>query len=339
MSAPLATVVVVPRERFSVAPRALAAIYANTSAPFHLVYVDGGSPMRVHRHLASEASALGFTLVRSERYLTPNEARNLGSQHVRTRYIVFIDNDAVPEPGWLEKLLECAEATGAWIVGPIYLIGEPEEERIHMAGGDARIEDSLTGRRFIENHRFVGRRLAEVRSHLVRQPCEQVEFHCMLVRAEAFERLGRLDEGLRSLSEHTDFCMLARQHGGQVYFEPDARVTYITSGRLTWSDYAFFFRRWSEAWNESSIARFREKWNLSDHDSGLESIASYAVEHRLIPFRGALRMVERVFGWRARCLARRVLLAVERRLNRWWVPPIPLARRASAPAGQVRVVN
>src|SRR5215470_5160845 len=98
MSAPLATIVVVPRERFSVAGRALAAIYANTSDPFHLVYVDAGSPARIHRHLASEAHARGFTLLHFEHYLTPNEARNLGRRHARTRYIVFIDNDAVPEP-------------------------------------------------------------------------------------------------------------------------------------------------------------------------------------------------------------------------------------------------
>src|SRR5262245_57708030 len=199
MSASLVTVIVVPRERFSLAGRALAAIYANTSSPFHLVYVDAGSPARIRRHLESEARTRGFTLVRSERYLTPNEARNLGRLHARTRYIVFIDNDAVPEPGWLEKLVECAEATRAWIVGPLYFIGEPEDEQIHMAGGDARIEDGPTGRRFIENHRFSGQRLAEVESHLVRQPCEQVEFHCMLVRAEAFERLGPLDERLRSV--------------------------------------------------------------------------------------------------------------------------------------------
>src|SRR5262249_53171822 len=162
MSTPVATVIVVPRERFSVASRALAAIYANTSGPFQLVYVDGRSPARVHRHLASEARARGFTLVRSGRYLAPNEARNLGSRYARTRYIVFIDNDAVPEPGWLDKLVECAETTGAWIVGPIYFIGEPEEEQIHMAGGDAHIEDGPTGRRLVERHRFAGRRLAEV---------------------------------------------------------------------------------------------------------------------------------------------------------------------------------
>jgi hypothetical protein len=181
---------------------------------------------------------------------------------VRTRYVVFIDNDAVPAPGWLPPLVECAETTGAWVVGPLYFIGEPERQEIHMAAGDARIEDRPGGRRFVERHRFAGKHPAEVREHLVRQPCEHVEFHCMLVRTEVFERLGPLDEELKSVAEHTDLCMLVRQGGGEVYFEPGSEVTYITSGGFTAADYAYFFRRWSHAWNQSSIDRFREKWQL-----------------------------------------------------------------------------
>ena len=99
MSDPLVTIVVVPRERFGVTRRSLEAIYANTPGPFHLVYVDGGSPASIRRYLADEARARGFTLVRTDRYLAPNEARNLGLRHARTRYVVFIDNDAVPAPG------------------------------------------------------------------------------------------------------------------------------------------------------------------------------------------------------------------------------------------------
>jgi GT2 family glycosyltransferase len=140
MPEPLATIVAVPRERFGLTRRALEAIYANTAGAFELVYVDGGSPARIRRYIAAEARARGFTLVRTDRYLTPNEARNLGLRHVRTRYVVFIDNDVVPAPGWLDRLVVCAETTGAWIVGPLYFIGEPEREVIHMAAGDARIE-------------------------------------------------------------------------------------------------------------------------------------------------------------------------------------------------------
>jgi hypothetical protein len=222
------TLVAVPRERFGVTPRALEAVYANTAEPFHLVYVDAGSPARTRRYLAREADARGFTLVRTDDYLTPNEARNLGLRHVRTPYVVFIDNDVVPSPGWLGKLLECAETTRAWVVGPMYFIGEPEREEIHMAAGDAQIEEWRGSHRFIDRHRFAGKRPAEVRHHLLRMPCEQVEFHCMLVRMEAFEQLGELDEELRSVCEHSDFCLLVRQHGHQVYFEPDSVVTYTS---------------------------------------------------------------------------------------------------------------
>lgn len=255
---------------------------------------------------------------------------------MRTRYVVFIDNDAVPAPGWLDKLVECAETTGAWIVGPLYFIGEPERQEIHMAAGDARIEERPGGRRFVERHRFAGKRPAEVRAHLVRQPCEQVEFHCMLVRAEVFERLGPLDEELRSVAEHSDLCMLVRRHGGDVYFEPDSIVTYVTSGRFGLSDYAYFFRRWSEAWTEASIERFREKWDLPVGEAGMKAIARWNEEHRHIPLMPTQRALERVFGWRlGRWLGHDVLLGLERRLNRWWVPS-PRASHEAAPPGPVR---
>lgn len=332
---PLPTIVVVPRERFGVTRRSLEAIYANTSGPFHLVYVDGGSPAPIRRYLADQARARGFTLVRTDRYLTPNEARNLGVQHARTRYIVFIDNDAVPAPGWLDKLVECAETTGAWIVGPMYFIGEPEHEEIHMAAGDARIEERPTGRRFVERHRFAGKHLADVRAQLARTPCEQMEFHCMLVRAEVFGRLGPLDEALRSVAEHTDLCMLVRRAGGEVYFEPDARVTYITGGRFRCSDHAFYLRRWSHAWNESSIERFRVKWDLPPGEAGMKALSRWAEGHRHLPFQPTLRALERVLGWRlGHWLGDDVLLGLERRLNRWWVPT-PRAAREATPPGPV----
>lgn len=324
MPDPLVTIVVVPRERFGVTERALEALYANTPASFALVYVDGGSPRRVRRYLENESRARGFTLVRRDHYLTPNQARNLALPYLRTRYAVFIDNDAVPAPGWLDALVECAETTGAWIVGPMYLIGEPERQEIHMAAGDARIEERPAGRRFVERHRFAGKRPDEVRAHLRRMPCEQVEFHCMLVRAEVFERLGPLDEGLRSMAEHTDLCMLARRAGGEVYVEPAAVVTYITSGRFSPADYGYFFWRWGEAATAASIARFREKWDLPEREEGMEAGGRWATEHRHLALKSAQEGLQRVFGWRwGRWLGQEVLTGLERRVNRWWAPPVP----------------
>jgi GT2 family glycosyltransferase len=124
-------------------------------------------------------------------------------------------------------------------------MGRPEKRVIHMAGGRTHITVDKGQRHFFEEHRFTERSIEEVRHDLRREPCELVEFHCMLVRSEVLERLGPLDEGLMSQAEHSDLCLLVREEGGTVYFEPEAAVTYVTSGPWRWSDYPFFVRRWS----------------------------------------------------------------------------------------------
>ena len=70
-----ATIVVVPRERFSAARDSLESVLENTEDPFELVYVDGDSPRSLRRWLEGMAEEHGFKLVRRDRYLSPNEAR------------------------------------------------------------------------------------------------------------------------------------------------------------------------------------------------------------------------------------------------------------------------
>ena len=140
-TAPDVTLVVVPRERFQMTRRSLESIYATTTFPFALVYVDGGSSAPTRRYLEGQARARGFRLVRTDRYLAPNQARNLGISEAATRYIVFVDNDVLVTSGWLEALVRCAEETGAWVVGPLYCQGELECGEVHMTGGHAHIFD------------------------------------------------------------------------------------------------------------------------------------------------------------------------------------------------------
>ena len=142
-----ATVVVVPRERFSCARASLDHLFKSTRTPFNLVYIDGNSPPPIAEHLADQARQKGFRLIRRSRYLTPNEARNIGWSSVTTKYVVFIDNDVFVEPGWLQSLVRCAEETGAWVVGPLYLEGDAASPLVHMAGGAAHFVER-DGRRF-----------------------------------------------------------------------------------------------------------------------------------------------------------------------------------------------
>ncbi len=321
-----ATIIVAPRERFSYAERSLESIYANTRPPFSLVYVDGGSPAGVRSYLDRAAKDKGFSLIRRDHYLSPNQARNLGATGVTTDYAVFIDNDVLVEPGWLEKLVACADETGAWIVSPLYCIGDPAQQLVHMVGGDARIVEEGGKRVFREQHRFSGKRLSELAGKLRRSETELAEFHCMLVRTDALRRLGPFDEGLLCSREHIDFCMLAREAGGRVFVEPEAVVSYVPAPPFAPSDIPFYLLRWSDEWGFATVRHFHRKWRLDNPDH--ELIESWIRRHRGVLYDRVRKAGIRLLGWR---IGNRACDAVAAAVEAM-VMPVAL-RRSGAPPG------
>lgn len=114
-------IVVSPRERFSYACKSLESIFQYTDIPFKLLYlyIDGNSPTPVKEYLETKAKEKNFQLIRTEHYLTPNWARNIGLAEVDTKYVVFADNDIIVSLGWLTALIHCSEETKAAVVGTL----------------------------------------------------------------------------------------------------------------------------------------------------------------------------------------------------------------------------
>jgi glycosyl transferase family 2 len=118
---PSTTIAFVFRERLSSTLPCLEHLLCSTPGPYNLICIDGGAPESISASLRQLASRHGFTLIRSEDYLSPNESRNLALMHVQTRYVAFVDNDVKVCQDWLEPLVRCAEETGAWLVAPLYM--------------------------------------------------------------------------------------------------------------------------------------------------------------------------------------------------------------------------
>lgn len=262
------TIVVTPRERFSYVRESLESIYQNTNCPFQLIYIDGNSPAKVRLYLEEQAQAKQFQIIRTNYYLSPNHARNIGLRQVNTKYVVFIDNDVIVSPGWLQSLVQCAEETAATVVGPLVCQGTPVHEEVHCAGGETHIwldkNAEVPRRRLREKMYKQGHLVEKLRQQFHRKPTELAEFHCVLVRTEIFERIGLLDEAMLNTKEHLDFCMAVAQAGGSVYFEPECLVTYVPGPPLEWTDLHYYMLRWSDAWTLSSLHRLRDKWNLAE---------------------------------------------------------------------------
>ncbi|MBE9190503.1 glycosyltransferase [Gloeocapsopsis crepidinum LEGE 06123] len=321
MVEPQVTIVVAPRERFSYSHESLESIYEHTQTPFKLVYVDGGSPSQIKNYLEAKAREKNFQLIRTEHYLSPNHARNIGLAQVDTKYVVFIDNDVVVTPGWLQKLIECAETTNATIVSPLICQHLPLHEIVHCAGGESgvRVEtkDGNVRRRMIEKIYLQGRQVADVRPKLQRSETGLAEFHCMMVRTDIFTQVGMLDEQLLNTKEHVDFCILVNEAGGSVYLEPDSVVTYVPSSTLTWSDMTFYMLRWSDAWELTSLHRLRDKWNLTEDDY-------FKNKYKKLGWRRYMSIiqplsVELSFGQRGRIrrMVTDTLMSIDKKLNKY----------------------
>ena len=312
MNEPKVTIVVVPREQFSVTERSLQSVIDYTSMPYKLIYVDGNSPPDIQQRLQTLANEHDFQLLRSDNYLSPNYARNWALQHLTTEYVVFMDNDLLVTPGWLDALIRCAEETGAQAVGPLYLEGDPADKIIHMAGGTFEFVGERPHRQFTTAHLLQKSKLTELETPLLRARCDFVEFHCMLIRRSVFDQLGPLDEGLLNTREHLDLCLDIQEQGGTVYFEPDSEVTYRSPPPLAPCDRPFFLLRWSEDWTRRSLTRFIEKHGI---DPSYQQRAAIAAARRSIVFRPIQEQASRIIGQRTAEWLHRGLSRAERAFN------------------------
>jgi len=306
VAAPLATVIVVPREGFRQAPLRLAELIERTTTPFDLVYVDAGAPRRISRRLRRLVSQHGGTLIKTECFLRPTTARNLGLREVATRYTVFLDNNVTVMPGWLDALLRCAEETRAAYVSPVICEGAATPPVVHVAGGVNRLAVDGDRKRFVEQYAHARRPLAEVLAEITRQPVTMAEFHAMLVRTDVLTVLGGLDECCSTAFEHNDLCLAIGERGGIGWLEPTAIVDYVNDKASSPANLRYHLLRWSRASIEESLDGFCAKWGLSPGDPAfvpdLESLHSRrrrpALRVRELARRLAGRAgVERVDRW------------------------------------------
>jgi hypothetical protein len=274
------TIVVSLREGHGLAIATLENLLAFTPAGIPLHYLDIGSPPQVRTHLERRAGERGFALHRFEGPIWPTAARAAVLDRIRTEYVLFIDNDIVVAPGWLDALLRCADETGAGLVGPIYLdSGGSEPVMVHMAGGDIERRRTETGDAIFERHRLMHAPLSEARNYN-RQTCDFVEYHCVLARREIFDRGVQLHRGFGCIHEHIDLALQVQAIGLPIYIEPQAKVMELRDGDYLLSDLPLLRWRWAEDSVDASIDAFCRLWNVVPDEEAFRGVRIFSRDRR-----------------------------------------------------------
>lgn len=250
---------------------ALAAVHRQTRRPDEVIVVVDHNTDLLER---AQRAFAGIRVVANAEERGLSGARNTGWSLATSDIIVFLDDDATPEPSWLEELLNAYRDDVVGVGGsalPAFAEPAPrwfpEEFNWVVGCSYAGLPDAV----------------APIRNPLGAN---------MSFRRCALEAVGGFTHGIGRIGtkplgcEETELSIRVRSGvGGEILYVPSARVHHLVPRRrLTWR--YFFARCWAEGMSKARVAA------IVGQTDALASERSYAV--RILP-KGVLEGVSSTF--------------------------------------------
>ncbi|HMX91963.1 MAG TPA: glycosyltransferase, partial [Nitrospira sp.] len=168
------------------------------------------------------------------------KACNQGAQAAKGEYLVFLNNDTIPQAGWLSALVEEVKAhSEVAVVGSKLLY---EDGTIQHAG-------VAFSREFLMPYHMYPGVPADAPFVSRRRELQCVTAACMLIRRQVFAQVGGFDEGYKNGFEDVDLCLKVGEKNWKIVYQPQSTVIHLesrTPGR--------------KAHEEENTLRFRERW-------------------------------------------------------------------------------
>ena len=145
-----------------------------------------------------------LTVVENAENLSFSDANNDGAERAAFDHLLFLNNDVEPfEPGWLKELVACLERGGAAAAGATLLHGEGRRDRLEgYAVQHRRVEFAAEAGFVRVVNAGDGQGLGSLGAET---PAVASTAACLLVRRDAFERVGGFTTGFLWGWEDVDF--------------------------------------------------------------------------------------------------------------------------------------
>lgn len=286
---PLFTVSIATFNNLEYTRQCLEALFENTPLDlFDLVIVDNASRDGTQDYVTKELpQILGdkfgkvtISLLLNQTNVGFGQAHNQSGQECKTPYLLLLNNDTIPLPGWLTAIAKAFEdeptaaVVGSKLVSPLLAGGIQHAGVIFVDG--------------IPRHRFFGY-AADAPQVNRREYVPAVTGACLAVRKHLWDEVineypvrnkeigkiiiakskGGLNPAYRNGWEDIEFCLRVREMGWQVLYEPKSVLYHyegVTEGRLTneSANRELFLSLWAEKiaqWGNVDYTKWKKERN------------------------------------------------------------------------------
>jgi GT2 family glycosyltransferase len=213
----------------------LESILRCTTPPYRILLVDDGSAPETCRYLAEFAQRHGAELIRNDAARGYTRAANQALACSSAEYAVLLNSDTVVTPGWLDRMIACAETDPrVGLVGPLSNTASWQSIPEIESGGDWAANPLPNGTTVEQMGALVAKYSARLYPAM-----PFLNGFCLLIRRGLIREIGLLDEETfgRGYGEENDYALRARRAGWQLALADDAYVyhaqsqSYLTEAR------------------------------------------------------------------------------------------------------------
>lgn len=148
---------------------------------------------------------------------------NFGAQQAKGEYLLFLNNDIeVITPDWIEQMLGNCQRPEVGIVGA----------KLYYPDNTIQHAGIIIGIGGIAGHAFLG--LARAKSGYLHKASLQMDYSavtaaCMMMKAEAFRKVGGFEEKLTVAFNDVDLCLRTVEQGWLVVYDPHVEMYHYES--------------------------------------------------------------------------------------------------------------
>ncbi len=232
------SIVIPVHDRAALTNQCLEAIFASPpeTASLEVIVVDDASTDSTRKVVAAWGELVRG--IRHERNTGFATACNSGAEAATGEWLVFLNNDTIPQPGWLDALIEYAASNER-----VGLVGA----KLLFPDGSVQHAGIVISQSLVPHHVYSGFPGDHPAVNKSRE-FQVVTAACALLRTETFRQLGGFDPAFVNGYEDVDLCLRLRRAGLEIHYCHESVLIHLESATR------------DQLADPENLALFRDRW-------------------------------------------------------------------------------